>query len=202
MKLPFSYKSSLFGPLLLTSLLGHTVFLGVGGFLVSSPEFAVHEAPSSMEVILLKKDEEPPRKELERRHPILTLEDKDAERLQTIERKKTVPEPSEIKKSVVIPPQKGSLSRLDPAHLKNPTPVYPTIAREEGWQGTVILKVLVDAEGRSANVQILKSSGYKVLDHSALKAVRKWRFLPARTGSFSFSSWIKIPIRFVLVEEA
>jgi len=201
MRLPFSYKSSLFGPLLLTSLLGHTVFLGVGGFLVSSPEFAVQQASTSMEVVFLKKEEEPKKRALER-HPILAIEERDSERLQAVERKKTLPQPQEIKKSVVIPPQKGSLSQFDPIHLKNPAPVYPAIAREEGWQGRVVLKVWVDAEGRPADVRILKSSGYKVLDHSALKAVRKWHFLPARTGSLSFSSWIKIPIRFVLIEEA
>ena len=39
------------------------------------------------------------------------------------------------------------------------------IARKEGWQGKLILNVFVNKNGKVKNVELLKSSGYKILDN-------------------------------------
>jgi len=59
----------------------------------------------------------------------------------------------------------------------------------------------VGAAGRPERVEVFRSSGYEILDEAALKAVRAWQFLPARAGGIPFSSRIKIPVRFRLIED-
>jgi len=80
----------------------------------------------------------------------------------------------------------------------NPPPKYPAIAKRRGWQGTVRLRVSVSAEGYSEAVAIHSSSGYEALDESAVEAVRKWRFNPAKRGNTAVASSVIVPINFTL----
>ncbi|MGR9087675.1 MAG: energy transducer TonB [Gammaproteobacteria bacterium] len=80
----------------------------------------------------------------------------------------------------------------------NPKPNYPRLARSRGWQGKVLLRVQVTAEGASNTVTIDKSSGHAILDESAVEAVRKWRFIPARRGETAVASSVVVPILFTL----
>jgi len=196
MKLPFSYKERLFTPFLLASFLGHLVFMGSAGFLPSSPQFAVEKAPSSMEVILLK--ERQIRKEKVQPAQIFIVETSTIESTRQREERH---EKEKSQKKETIPPERGAVPDSDPIYLRNPAPIYPQLAREQGWEGTVVLKIFVESDGQPASIEILQSSGYRILDESAVSAVQKWQFLPTRTGGFTFSSWIKIPVRFTLVEE-
>lgn len=86
--------------------------------------------------------------------------------------------------------------RANYAH--NPKPHYPTIAKSRGWQGKVLLRVKVSAEGLSDSVTVEKSSGHEMLDESAVEAVKKWRFIPAKRGSTPVASSVIVPIVFTL----
>ncbi len=77
-------------------------------------------------------------------------------------------------------------------------PAYPGRARKMGWEGTTLLRVLVDQQGRSKTVQISQSSGFDSLDRAAVQAVKRWHFHPARSGTRVVESWVKIPIVFSL----
>jgi protein TonB len=83
-------------------------------------------------------------------------------------------------------------------YLRNPPPVYPLIARRNGEQGTVTVKVLVARDGRPASVNIERTSGSAHLDRAALDAVKTWRFVPAREGSEPIEAWVLVPIVFRL----
>jgi len=85
-----------------------------------------------------------------------------------------------------------------PRYIDNPKPVYPQEAREKGHQGEVILRVEVLVNGRVGQIEIKKSSGYELLDHSALTTVKQWRFVPAKKGEVSIPLWVNIPIKFQL----
>jgi len=80
-------------------------------------------------------------------------------------------------------------------------PRYPGKARRAGWEGTTVLKVLVDPEGAPDRVAVDRTSGFDVLDAAAVKAVRRWRFHPARRGLDAVPSWVRIPVAFKLKEE-
>jgi protein TonB len=82
--------------------------------------------------------------------------------------------------------------------LKNPAPAYPYAAIRQGQQGLVVLEVLVDKGGRPASVEIHQSSGFTLLDQSALWTVRRWKFDPAHVGLIPTNARIRVPIRFML----
>lgn len=85
-----------------------------------------------------------------------------------------------------------------PIYKSNISPPYPLLARKRGYQGTVLLNVLVSKDGKAASIRLARSSGYKILDRAAIKGVRDWLFYPAKRGDELFEMWVKIPIRFTL----
>jgi len=60
----------------------------------------------------------------------------------------------------------------------NSVPDYPQEARSTGRTGTVILKVVITADGAVANVQVMR--GDEPFVSSAVQAVKKWKYEPAR----------------------
>ncbi len=49
---------------------------------------------------------------------------------------------------------------------------YPYIARRMGWEGEVIIEIVLSSKG-CESLKILKSSGHKILDKNTLKTVKK-----------------------------
>lgn len=85
-----------------------------------------------------------------------------------------------------------------PKYAENPKPIYPQEAKGKGYEGEVVLRVEVLVNGRVGQIEIKKSSGYELLDHSALTAVKQWRFIPAKKGDVAIPLRVGIPIRFQL----
>jgi TonB family protein len=59
-----------------------------------------------------------------------------------------------------------------------PDPQYSEEARKAKYQGTVVLQVIVTADGRATNISVVKGPGLG-LEEKAIEAVRGWRFKPA-----------------------
>ncbi len=85
-----------------------------------------------------------------------------------------------------------------PDYKVNPKPRYPMIARRSGYEGVVLLRVWVIEDGKVGKIKLENSSGYEVLDKSAIEAVKDWIFIPAKKNGVSISSWVTVPIRFEL----
>lgn len=85
-----------------------------------------------------------------------------------------------------------------PRYRFNPRPEYPGLATRRRWQGEVLLRALVDAQGDVARVEVESSSGHDILDQAALKTVRRWKFHPAHDGEQNVSGEVCLPIRFEL----
>ncbi|GLK88583.1 energy transducer TonB [Pseudomonas turukhanskensis] len=84
------------------------------------------------------------------------------------------------------------------AYLKNPAPEYPSLAQRRGWEGTVLLRVHVLANGSPAEIQIQTSSGRELLDNAAVQAVKRWQFVPSKQGDVARDGWVSVPIGFKL----
>ena len=99
--------------------------------------------------------------------------------------------------------QEGDGSRVfKPAGLTHRiSPKYPERARRKGWEGTTLLRVLIDRRGKSKAIQVSQSSGFAALDRAAVKAVEQWRFYPAQNGNGQVESWVRVPIIFRLVKD-
>ena len=86
------------------------------------------------------------------------------------------------------------------SYAHTPKPAYPEQARRAGWEGTVILGVLVNVMGKAEKIEIKGSSGYTPLDQAAVEGLKRWLFRPARYGEKAVESWVKIPVVFRLAE--
>lgn len=84
--------------------------------------------------------------------------------------------------------------------FKNPAPPYPYAAIQQKQEGLVTLQAVIDTTGRPVSVEIVQSSGFSLLDQSALRTVRRWKFDAAHLGFLPVQSTIIIPVRFVLDE--
>lgn len=97
-----------------------------------------------------------------------------------------------------IPSLSEEVLMVHPKYAENPRPFYPHEARRKGYEGEVILRVEVLTDGRVGGIEVKRSSGYEILDRSALQAVKQWRFIPAKKGEKAISQWVNIPIKFQL----
>ena len=93
---------------------------------------------------------------------------------------------------------KGTLQTAYPRYQFNAPPAYPGLARKRGQDGTVILQVLVNEEGRVDDLEIEISSNFRLLDRAAVSTVRKWSFEPGRRNNERIPMWVRVPVTFKL----
>ncbi len=80
-----------------------------------------------------------------------------------------------------------------------PPPPYPRTALQRRIQGTVVLRIHVDASGRPLRVSVENSSGSLLLDRAAAEFVKaRWHFVPATRDGAPVDAWALVPIEFVL----
>lgn len=76
---------------------------------------------------------------------------------------------------------------------------FPTQALRTHMQGTVLLRVLVDENGKPLDVVIEQSSGHALLDKSAREQVlSSWLFQPAMIDGHAVKAWARVPVNFVM----
>jgi len=114
-------------------------------------------------------------------------------------------EPVKVAEAPRAPPvvEKVEEPKIEPprfgvSYLNNPAPDYPATSRRLGEEGRVLMKVLVSADGAAEDVQIEKSSGSERLDHAAIQAVKRWRFIPAKKNNQALSAYVIVPVKFSL----
>ena len=116
-------------------------------------------------------------------------------------RKSTEPKPRpETKQSTASVASKANAgTKVDQLPQKLPSnlpPTYPQQQWSNGVEGRVILRVRVGSTGIVDRISVYRTSGVKAFDSAALKAVRSWRFNPARRGDDAVAYEIAVPIRF------
>lgn len=86
-----------------------------------------------------------------------------------------------------------------PRIVSSVRPPYPSSARNASIEGTVYVKMLVNASGKVEEAFVSQSSGNAALDESAVKTVYKWRFSPAKDAfKEKVACYITIPVNFLL----
>ena len=78
---------------------------------------------------------------------------------------------------------------------KRPSLIYPVESRQAREEGTVVLRITVDARGRPTNVAIIKGSGFPRLDRAAIEGAWRCRIRNAKAGAT-----LDVPLRFDLDE--
>jgi len=92
-----------------------------------------------------------------------------------------------------------SFVRKNPSFSRPPiAPSYPRLAIKRRWQGEVLVQALVSALGETEKVRLKRSSGFELLDKSALAAVKHWQFQAYVEQGRSVASWVEVPVDFTL----
>jgi protein TonB len=86
----------------------------------------------------------------------------------------------------------------DVHYQRPPAPIYPRRSQRLGETGEVWLKVLISAEGRAAQVLVVRSSGFDALDHAAVVAMKAAIFKPYAENGVAQAVWVQTPIAFHL----
>ena len=93
----------------------------------------------------------------------------------------------------------GGAEDFHPTKIDGPKPHYPIASRRLREEGEVLVRLCIDSRGEVEKAQIQKSSGYQNLDHSALSALSKWRFVASsQLLNSSFAECFRFPVRFTL----
>lgn len=87
---------------------------------------------------------------------------------------------------------------VKPKPVYSAVPLYPELPLKAGIEGTTVVKMLVDIDGRVIEVKILKSSGNQMLDQAAIAAAMKSTFTPAKQRDKLVRVWVARPVRFQL----
>jgi len=100
-------------------------------------------------------------------------------------------------------PKVSTTSKASPTAKNKIYASYPPLAEELEIEGSVAMKFLADKSGKVLDVKVLRSSGSKLLDNAAIKALKTAEFIPASNQSGqAVSSWGEYTINFSLTEES
>lgn len=84
-----------------------------------------------------------------------------------------------------------------PGIVRMAMPEYPREARRLGKEGTVLLRISLDAAGEVSAVDVLETPGHG-LDEAARQAVLRSRFRPATAGGVPVACQALLPVHFRL----
>ncbi|MCI0451308.1 MAG: TonB family protein [Candidatus Latescibacteria bacterium] len=89
------------------------------------------------------------------------------------------------------------LDQAPRAVVKMP-PVYPFKAREQGIEGVVQVKILVNEDGSVGEVLIMDARPPGTFEEAVLVSVPRWRFEPGVVGGKKVTSWVVTALHFKL----
>ena len=95
------------------------------------------------------------------------------------------PAPAPVHQAVVVAPV------IDAKHSCVP-PDYPASARRLEYDGTVVLRFLIDTDGRVVDSKVQTSSGHDELDTAARDALSRCRFKPGTVDGNPQQSWANL----------
>nr|WP_254428396.1 energy transducer TonB [Shewanella sp. Iso12] len=106
--------------------------------------------------------------------------------------------PSSPVQTASTPGLNHTIELAEPVFASPPTPPsYPRLARKRGFEGTALVDIFFDHQGKTQNALLVSSSGYSILDEAALAAVRHWQFsIPSQASAARFK--VRVPVRFAL----
>jgi periplasmic protein TonB len=85
-----------------------------------------------------------------------------------------------------------------PQLLVKVEPEYSEEARKAKFQGSVVLQIVVDAQGNPRDIKVIRPLGLG-LDQKAIEAVEKWKFAPGKKDGKSVPVIAQIEVNFRLL---
>jgi len=159
-----------------------------------TPEQPKVEAPPPPKIVPKK---EPPR---------LVTVDRPATSADTFIGPPPPPEPEVVAPATEAPAPPPALLAAAPApkvvtsveYIRPPQVEYPALSRRLGEQGRVLVRVLINRDGRAERVEVQSSSGSRRLDEAAIKAAREALYRPYSENGQPIPVWALVPTLFEL----
>ena len=85
-----------------------------------------------------------------------------------------------------------------PEPVRRDDPELPRRLVAQQVEGRVVVRALVDKNGRVERVEVVESKPPNVFDQHVLEAVRRWEFQPASYEGKAVKTWIELPFNFEL----
>ncbi len=126
----------------------------------------------------------------------LAKEADDARQLQEAARKAANAVVPKIKQGDIV-----DVAQVDepPQSVRMVLPQATSMARQKKVSGTVLLRVLVDENGKPAKIEIVRDTQPKVgLAEACVEAIRQWEWTPPIKEGNKVKTWIAVPIPFKL----
>ncbi|GEA51915.1 cell envelope biogenesis protein TonB [Vibrio inusitatus NBRC 102082] len=188
------------------------------------PEKSTPKESEAKEQAQLKKAKlvEKPKKKVEKKSPVTKPVKPQPTKTAKNEPKPTLTEPVETKsketpkdkpveqkrEKEVVQPQTASSNAASsskpkmvekPTFSAKPTPVsYPRLAQKRGWQGSTLVEIWINEEGKQIKQTVVNSSGHRLLDKAALNAVSEWQFQRRNEQGQRIAYRVQVPINFQL----
>ena len=99
------------------------------------------------------------------------------------------------KKKKKVGARKTARARFVNKIISRAPPIYPQAARRNRVQGYVVVSYSVLPSGAVANVRVISSNPPGVFNSSALKAVRRWRYVPQNQAKHGLRQRIRFVLR-------
>ncbi len=84
-----------------------------------------------------------------------------------------------------------------PYFIYQAIPVYPVLARRLGKEGRVMLKLLIDMNGKLQNIEVVEAAGFG-FTQAAIEAVKKSTYAPGYRDGRKVATKALLPVRFQL----
>jgi protein TonB len=114
---------------------------------------------------------------------------------------RTAPEPSDVKPyraEHYAPPTEVTTLPRPIGECQPAQDEYPEAARRSGLEGKVVLRLLLDADGRIAEATVLQDPGHGFGAAAVETVKRHCRFEPGRRGDEKVATWIRYTVRYEL----
>jgi protein TonB len=85
-----------------------------------------------------------------------------------------------------------------PVLVKYVPPKYPSLARQAGIEGTVLLRVVVGIDGKVEQASVIQSDCTPAMEKAAIAAAKQFLFKPAKQRTVPVRASMAVPIRFKL----
>lgn len=75
---------------------------------------------------------------------------------------------------------------------------YPSLAKRNGVEGRVVIRVLIGTKGKADKMEVVESEPEGIFDENAMKSLKYWQFRPGIKNGELVSTWVSIPLSFKL----
>lgn len=85
-----------------------------------------------------------------------------------------------------------------PVAISKPAPPYPQMLLKTKMRATVIVRCIIDKNGRVRDAEVIKSAPIAAFDQSVLNTVTTWRYKPGSLNGVAVETYLNVTVNFAV----